>query len=161
MRPSTLGPNREIGARFRWVREHLPKGVTTQVDVAHDLGISVSHYSKMEVGIDQFSESLARNFCRVYGVAWDWLVSGEGDPWEKADSPIMQPAAARPVTARNHGSNEVCRALVYEAVRETAASMGNPEFMQTIGALSRQTNRSEIDLLGLLVWDKVKGKTGG
>ncbi|MGI6353803.1 MAG: helix-turn-helix domain-containing protein [Lentisphaerae bacterium] len=83
----------KIGARLKLVRSRLRK---TQTAMAKDLGISLSHYSKLEVGIGGMSRGLIYTFCRLYNISEAWLVYGEGEPPD-----IIQdnPASARePVT---------------------------------------------------------------
>ncbi|HQL88645.1 MAG: transcriptional regulator [Lentisphaerae bacterium] len=66
----------EIGTRLKMIRSRLRK---TQTAMAKDLGISLSHYSKLEVGIGGMSRGLIYTFCRLYNVSEAWLVYGEGE----------------------------------------------------------------------------------
>ena len=69
----------DIGARLKMIRTRLRK---TQTAMAKDLGISLSHYSKLEVGIGGMSRGLIYTFCRLYNINEAWLVYGEGTPPE-------------------------------------------------------------------------------
>ncbi len=69
----------EIGTRLKLIRSRLRK---TQTAMAKDLGISLSHYSKLEVGIGGMSRGLIYTFCRLYNISEAWLVYGEGTPPE-------------------------------------------------------------------------------
>lgn len=66
----------EIGKRMKIVRARLRK---TQAAMASDLGISLSHYSKLEVGIGGMSHGLIYTFCRTFDVDQDWFVTGQGE----------------------------------------------------------------------------------
>lgn len=68
-----------LGSRLKLVRNQLGK---TQTEMAEKLGISLSHYSKLEVGIGSMGRALAYNFCRMFKVNEAWLVFGEGEPPE-------------------------------------------------------------------------------
>ncbi len=64
-----------IGRRMKLVRARLRK---TQALMAQDLGVSLSHYSKLEVGIGGMSHGLVYTFCRLFGVDQDWFCYGQG-----------------------------------------------------------------------------------
>lgn len=65
-----------IGQRMKLVRARLHK---TQADMASALGVSLSHYSKLEVGIGGMSHGLIYTFCRSFNVDENWFVDGVGD----------------------------------------------------------------------------------
>ncbi len=65
-----------IGQRMKKVRARLHK---TQADMAAALGVSLSHYSKLEVGIGGMSHGLIYTFCRSFNVAEEWFVDGIGE----------------------------------------------------------------------------------
>ena len=58
----------------------------TQTAMAKDLGISLSHYSKLEVGIGGMSRGLI-TFCRLYNISEAWLVYGERASGHHRDNP--------------------------------------------------------------------------
>ncbi len=64
-----------IGQRMKLVRARLRK---TQASMAHDLGVSLSHYSKLEVGIGGMSHGLIYTFCRLFNIDQDWFCYGQG-----------------------------------------------------------------------------------
>ncbi len=66
----------EIGARLKLIRARQR---LTQAKMAQELGISLSHYSKLEVGIGGMSHGLIFALCRQYGISEAWLVYGEGE----------------------------------------------------------------------------------
>ena len=65
-----------IGQRMKKVRACLHK---TQADMAAALGVSLSHYSKLEVGIGGMSHGLIYTFCRLFNVSEEWFLNGVGD----------------------------------------------------------------------------------
>lgn len=66
----------EIGARLKLIRARQR---LTQAKMAQELGISLSHYSKLEVGIGGMSHGLIFALCRRFGINEAWLVYGEGE----------------------------------------------------------------------------------
>ena len=64
-----------IGQRMKLVRARLRK---TQANMARDLGVSLSHYSKLEVGIGGMSHGLIYTFCRLFNIDQDWFCYGQG-----------------------------------------------------------------------------------
>lgn len=68
---------KEIGARMRNIR--TINGLRQQ-QVAEKLSISLSHYSKIEVGLAKASVGLLRRFCSVFKVDESWLETGSGTP---------------------------------------------------------------------------------
>ena len=66
----------EIGKRLRTIRAYQRK---TQSTMAKELGISLSHYSKLEIGIGGMSRGLAFALCRQFEVPEQWLLYGEGE----------------------------------------------------------------------------------
>ena len=64
-----------VGGRLRDIRRSMRK---TQVQMATQLGISVSHYSKMEIGASGIGPSLTKVICHTCGIHEDWLLTGSG-----------------------------------------------------------------------------------
>lgn len=85
----------EIGGRLRTIRSYQRK---TQAMMSKELGISLSHYSKLEIGIGNMSHGLALALCRQFDVPEEWLLHGEGPEPDLANLKIL-PAHARPVVA--------------------------------------------------------------
>jgi len=87
----------ELGQRLKYVRHGLRR---TQSEMADHLAISISHYSKLEIGTTGMSKSLAYMICREFGVERNWLLTGNGEPPE-ADAarfpPPPEPAQLREV----------------------------------------------------------------
>ncbi|MBR0458037.1 MAG: helix-turn-helix transcriptional regulator [Victivallales bacterium] len=65
-----------IGKRMKMVRAALRK---TQSTMARDLEVSLSHYSKLEIGLGGMSHGLLYTFCRTFGVDEKWFVNGTGE----------------------------------------------------------------------------------
>src|SRR5579872_4732010 len=70
------------GARLRWAREH--HGVYKRpVDASRAFGWIESTYHGHENGDRRPSRSAAKRYARAYGVRWEWLLEGEGQPTAK------------------------------------------------------------------------------
>ena len=65
-----------IGQRMKLIRARLRK---TQAMMANDLGVSLSHYSKLEVGIGGMSHGLIYTFCSLFDVSQEWFCYGTGE----------------------------------------------------------------------------------
>ena len=92
----------EIGKRLRTIRAYQRK---TQSTMAKELGISLSHYSKLEIGIGGMSRGLAFALCRQFEVPEQWLLYGEGEQPDlaamtakAATKPTVAPAPAQTVS---------------------------------------------------------------
>ncbi len=64
-----------FGKRLKLLRAKLN---VTQLEMAKLLAVSVSHYSKMEIGAVGLSHALAYLICREFGVDRNWLLTGNG-----------------------------------------------------------------------------------
>ena len=65
-----------IGERMKRIRSRLHK---TQAQMAAAMSISLSHYSKLEIGIGGMSHGLVYTFCRLFNVPEEWFLNGVGD----------------------------------------------------------------------------------
>ena len=89
---------KNIGRRMRLIRARI--GIT-QTMMANEIGISLSHYSKLEIGIGGMSRSLVYTICNTFGIDREWFVNGVGpDPTnitfdisKSKDSIASKPAA--------------------------------------------------------------------
>ena len=68
----------DIGTRMRHIR--MVKNLR-QKEVADEVAVSLSHYSKVEVGINRPSVSMLERFCTAFEVNPEWLATGEGKPF--------------------------------------------------------------------------------
>ena len=84
----------EIGKRLRTIRAYQRK---TQSAMAKELGISLSHYSKLEIGIGGMSRGLAFALCRQFEVPEQWLLYGEGEQPDLAAMTAKNVTKAAPV----------------------------------------------------------------
>ena len=66
-----------LGERFKYVRKH---NKLNQVDFAKILGISQTHVSKIEKGIENPSETLLRFVSYMFAINLEWLKSETGTP---------------------------------------------------------------------------------
>jgi len=70
-------PLTEISPRLRQVRSVLQK---TQREFAASLGISLSHYSKLEAGIGGISDKVIYAVAAQAQISPEWLKTGQGQP---------------------------------------------------------------------------------
>ena len=66
---------KNIGKRMKLIRARLGM---TQSGMANQIGISLSHYSKLEIGIGGMSRSLAFTICKIFDIDRDWFLEGKG-----------------------------------------------------------------------------------
>ncbi len=69
----SVSEKHEIGHRLKKLRLALSE---TQQDMANDLNISLSHWSKIEVGAVGLSEGLLYMISHKYGISRDWILQG-------------------------------------------------------------------------------------
>ena len=65
-----------IGCRIKHLRQHLN---LTQKQFSERLGITVSHISRVEHGIGNFSITLVRLISKVYSINEEWILTGKGE----------------------------------------------------------------------------------
>lgn len=87
-----------MGERMKKIRSRLHK---TQAQMAGAMSISLSHYSKLEVGIGGMSHGLVYTFCRLFNVPEEWFLKGVGD--EPTD--CIDPTDAKP--AQQHATMSI------------------------------------------------------
>ena len=66
---------KNIGRRMRLIRARFG---CTQTAMAKEIGISLSHYSKLEIGIGGMSRSLVYTICNTFGIRKEWFLNGIG-----------------------------------------------------------------------------------
>ncbi|MER9720985.1 MULTISPECIES: helix-turn-helix transcriptional regulator [unclassified Mesorhizobium] len=66
------------GARLAWARTQA--GIHTVSGGAEALKVPPGTYAGHESGNRAFDYEVARLYAAGYGVRWEWLLSGEGDP---------------------------------------------------------------------------------
>ena len=88
----------ELGSRLRHLRKELG---WTQARMADTLAISLSHYSKLEIGVGRMSPLLVFALCEKLGVRREWLKDGSGSPWKNSRAPE---GAGVPAEIRDDGA---------------------------------------------------------
>jgi len=78
-----ISPN-TLPGRLKILRKRLR---ITQVEMARQLQVSLSRYSKLEIGVGKVSAALAENICQQFAVPKSWLLHGEGDLPTKINCP--------------------------------------------------------------------------
>ena len=69
---------KQIGQRLRWLRHELR---STQVEMAALLGISLSHYSKLEIGVGRMGRQLLTDLQAKTDIDLAWFLEGRGEAW--------------------------------------------------------------------------------
>lgn len=139
----------EVGRRMRILRNYQRK---TQRDMAHELGISLSHYSKLEIGIGGMSNGLIMALCRQFGVEEEWLYHGTGvqpdfdriaeeskQAWERVKNAAVQPADY---------TNEVLESMISTILTD--------DFRQLAEQVARSMNITVARAMTILLREKMR-----
>lgn len=121
-------PLAEIAPRLRQVRSVLRK---SQREFAASLGISLSHYSKLEAGIGGVSDAVLYAVATQAGVSPEWLRTGQGRPPAWQDT-----AGRRPVRS------ERAKAPSVECISAVIAAAERPELRSLAEKMSSLTGVS-------------------
>ena len=81
-----------VGDRVREVRK---KAGLTMKQFAEPLGLSESAISRIESGSANPSDGALRLICAVYGINYDWLLTGSGDMQAVDPDAIIEELAAQ------------------------------------------------------------------
>ena len=112
----------EIGKRLRTIRAYQRK---TQSAMAKELGISLSHYSKLEIGIGGMSRGLAFALCRQFEVPEQWLLYGEGEQPDLASMTAKNTVKAAPAAPPQQFSEDVIVKIVDIIEQEDIKPLAN------------------------------------
>ena len=135
-----------IGQRMKLVRARLRK---TQALMAQDLGVSLSHYSKLEVGIGGMSHGLVYTFCRLFGVDQDWFCYGQGE------EPIpIDPAIAEEAEKSQKGNDRITDENL-EKIIELAQ---NDAINKLAEQFASATQTPKVRALAILIREKLQAE---
>jgi transcriptional regulator with XRE-family HTH domain len=100
--------------RLRWAR--LAKGYQRAVDFAESINMKPGTYRTYERRPDSskataLSTSDAIAFAKKLGVRWEWLLTGDGNPWAESASALAFPQKARLKKLADEVSEERAGAL--------------------------------------------------
>ncbi len=136
-----------IGQRMKLVRARLRK---TQALMAQDLGVSLSHYSKLEVGIGGMSHGLVYTFCRLFGVDQDWFCYGQGsDPVD-----LIDPAIAEDAEKKQKGNDRITDEVL-EKIIELAQ---NDAINKLAEQFASTTQTTKVHALSILIREKIQAE---
>lgn len=136
----------DIGARLRLLRQTRR---LTQSEMAQICAMSVSNYSKLEIGVRHITSSLLSMLTNQFGVPADWILRGEGQ------GPVLSGpfAAANGRTNGVEGGSEMASRSVARdpaEVREldygTVGRSGKVTVDAALTALATQFDVDEADL---------------
>lgn len=78
--------------RLKWARERHGK-FETPTDAAREMGWTVSTYLGHENGDRVPSRKTARKYAKAYGVRWEWVLEGEGNPEAPKEKTAQKPVS--------------------------------------------------------------------
>ncbi len=149
---------KEIGARMRNIR--TIHGLR-QLQAAEKLSVSLSHYSKVEVGLAKASTGFLRRFCSAFGVDEDWLERGIGTPSghlevRETASPYTNLLSVKSSIAHNLESEEYKRSIekIVDAVLDT---LRNTDLVN-IAESAEKLNLPKERLLRIVMVEKLSEK---
>jgi len=121
---------KSIGVRMRLVRMRLGM---TQGMMANAIGISLSHYSKLEIGIGGMSRSLAYNYCNLFNIDKDWFLDGTGEePPVKMTAPQREQPVMMPIVQQ--------KAIIsYEELEKVLELAQSKQIKKLAKVVSKQT----------------------
>ena len=136
-----------IGQRMKLVRARLRK---TQALMAQDLGVSLSHYSKLEVGIGGMSHGLVYTFCRLFGVDQDWFCYGQGDEPVNPIDPAVAEEAAKGQKANEKITDENLEKIIELAQNEATNKLADH--------IASATQIPKVRALAILIREKLQAE---
>ena len=74
------------GERIREVRKAL--GLTLE-KFGDKLGVKKNTLSALERGVNGLTDQMAKAICREYNVSYDYLIYGEGDPFDDLPQTVL------------------------------------------------------------------------
>ena len=74
------------GERIREVRKAL--GLTLE-KLGDKLGVKKNTLSALERGVNGLTDQMAKAICREYNVSYDYLIYGEGDPFDDLPQTVL------------------------------------------------------------------------
>jgi len=140
----------EIGSRLKLIRARQR---LTQAKMAQELGISLSHYSKLEVGIGGMSHGLIFALCRQFGISEAWLVYGEG---EAPDFSLMTNGAEALAVERNDNNGKKQLAEDNSLIESIVIMLENSEMRELAGQVAQAMDIPTTRALAMLVREKLR-----
>ena len=141
----------EIGKRLRTLRAYQRK---TQTQMAKDLGISLSHYSKLEIGIGGMSHGLALALCREFNLPEEWLLYGTGPQPDLANVRVSVRGPRGQANAAVLVQQENC--LSDEQLEVIMKIILTGECQPLATEISKKMNIPEERALAMLVKEKIR-----
>ena len=134
----------EIGKRLRELRANQRK---TQGTMAKELGISLSHYSKLEIGIGGMSHGLALALCRQFNLPEEWLLYGTGE------KPDLANVKANTRGQRNSSSSS---GLSDEYLEEIVKTVLDEDCQKLANMIAGQMNISLARAMVIIIKEKLR-----
>lgn len=140
----------EIGVRLKLIRARQR---LTQAKMAQELGISLSHYSKLEVGIGGMSHGLIFALCRQFGISEAWLVYGEG---EVPDFSLVTNGVDIPLVEQNDNSSRKLLAEDNSLIESVIVLLESNEMRELASQIAQAMDIPVTRALAMLVREKLR-----
>lgn len=130
-----ISPN-TLPGRLKILRKRL--GIT-QAEMARQLNISLSRYSKLEIAVGKVSAALAENICRQFSLPESWLLHGEGDLPASVSCPVeLSQPEKRPTEAQILKILELAQAPAARALAQQIGLTLQLSFAQALAVVVKE-----------------------
>ena len=131
----------DIAARLKILRRRLK---LTQTGMAARLGISLSLYSKLEIGRNKLRPALAETICRNFAVPENWLLEGKGALPEEIFADILPGKGPLP---------GICQ------LEEIVRLAQNPQFRELAQQIADTMQLAFPRALAIVIQEKISQRT--
>ncbi len=152
--PFSYEERQRIAERLGVARRSMRNGRgVLQTEMAELLGVSHSHYSKCESGHNSFSAKFLDRFCECTGVAFDWLLSGEGDMYPAAvgSREAVPPSGVRRVAPAGEEAAVRPPPLTEVLVRRVLETARDPQVVAAAEALAQATGTTYNEAAAMVI----------
>lgn len=101
------------GERVKEVRKSLKM---TLEEFGNKVGVAKQTISRIENGINNLTDQMAKSICREYNVNYDWLVSGEGEMFSDLPQTVLDELC------KQYDCDATDRSMIEEYLKLDAAS---------------------------------------
>ena len=124
------------GERVREIRKALK---LTLEDFGNKVGVTKQTISRIENGVNNLTDQMAKSICREYNVSYDYLIDGEGEMFDDLPQTILDELC------RQYDLDEFDRALVemYIGLPEDVRTALKAEMRKMIAKIGRYAAEEE------------------
>jgi len=142
---------KEISARLKQLRQAVE---CSQAEMAARLNISMSHYSKLEIGVGCLGPKLIDTICRMFAASRDWLLYGCGP--KPLCLSVAEAKLSRP--AQDIELPQEKPLLTLARIEEVIEAAKRPDLLELAAKISQATETTETKALALLISQLLLGK---